>query len=108
EVHIDEELYERIKKEYEEDAHFQKILKALEDPSCDEVKRLGKQLNHYKLCENGIIIFEDKENPWLCLTKKSKTRIDIAQPPTPVIREHHSDPEFKVEGILDKRIFHRQ
>ncbi|CAG8745459.1 21639_t:CDS:2, partial [Cetraspora pellucida] len=39
EVHIDEELYERIKKEYEEDAHFQKILKVLEDPSCDEVKR---------------------------------------------------------------------
>ncbi|CAG8801254.1 20074_t:CDS:2, partial [Cetraspora pellucida] len=49
EVHIDEELYERIKEKYEEDAHFQKILKALEDPN--------------------------KENSRLCLTKKSKTRM---------------------------------
>ncbi|CAG8767401.1 4393_t:CDS:1, partial [Cetraspora pellucida] len=75
EVHVDEELYKRIKEEYEEDAHFQKILKGLEDPSCDKAKRLGKQLNRYKLRKNRIITFEDKENPRLWLTKKSKTRM---------------------------------
>ncbi|CAG8704511.1 13399_t:CDS:2, partial [Cetraspora pellucida] len=152
EVHIDEELYERIKEEYEEDAHFQKILKALEDPSCDEAKRRYLEFNEGDIVMLNSANLTSPENvkrptkkflpkfigPFKIIRKISTTAYqlelpdtllvhpvfyisllklyhpnefedrDIAQPPTPVIREHHSDPEFEVEGILDKRIFHRQ
>ncbi|CAG8716916.1 8884_t:CDS:2 [Cetraspora pellucida] len=43
EINIETDMYERIKKEYEEDTYLQRIIKALKDSQCEEAKKLGKQ-----------------------------------------------------------------
>ncbi|CAG8684382.1 5447_t:CDS:2, partial [Cetraspora pellucida] len=50
-----------------------------ENPNCDEAKQLEKQLNHYKLQEDRLIVFEDEENLMAKDIKKYIHSCDICQ-----------------------------